>query len=262
MSLIVMAVYSTEENQKDQYLSRTLESLEKTVDFSKHRLILSVNSYTAVTQLIFRNYRDIISDIIWNDKNLGTAEAINKGWRKRKLDENAIKMDDDVVIHEKGWADLMDDICNNNRFIGQVGLKRPDLIENPNHPDSFYRSQMIEYFLSDGKIILEKCHHIMGTCVMHSDNLLNEIGYMWQPALYGFDDSLMSLRSELAGYNNCFIPNIKIEHIDKGQTPFQTWKHGEADIYLKQDNQGISIYKTIVQEYKLEKRPIHYNPFV
>jgi len=260
--MICMAVYSTEENKKDEYLSRTLESLERTVDFTKHRLILSVNAYTPVTQLIFRNYRDIISEIIWNDINLGTAEAINLGWKTRKQGEHAIKMDDDVVIHQSGWVDLMEEICNVDKFIGQVGLKRKDLIENPNHENEFYRSTLYMQRLQWREVQLEKCHHIMGTCVMHSNNLLNELGYMWQPKLYGFDDSLMSLRSELAGFKNVFIPEIDIEHIDEGQTPFQTWKHGEADIYLKQDETGKSIYYTICQEYKTGIRDIYYNPFL
>lgn len=268
MSLITVAIFSTEENQKDQYLSRTLESLERTVDFTKHRLILSVNAYTPVTQLIFRNYSHIIEQIIWNETNLGTAEAINLGWKTRKPNENAVKMDDDVVIHQAGWMDLMDAICEGDKWIGQVGLKRKDLIENPNHPDEFYRSKITKVFLPWGNITgqtrvvdIEQCHHIMGTCVMHSANLLNELGYMWQPKLYGFDDSLMSLRSELAGFKNVFIPEIDIEHIDPGQTPFQTWKHGEADIYLKQDANGRSIYHTICEEYRMGMRDIYYNPF-
>ena len=257
MSLITMAVYSTEENKKDEYLSRTLESLERTVDFTKHRLILSVNSYTPVTQLIFRNYSHIIEQIIYNDTNLGTAEAINLGWKTRKPNENAVKCDDDVVIHHRGWMDLMDAICEADKWIGQVGLKRKDLIENPNHPDEFYRSKIYDI----AGIKVEQCHHIMGTCVMHSANLLNELGYMYQMGKYGFDDSLMSLRSELAGFKNVFIPEIEIDHIDPGQTPFQTWKHGEADIYLKQDANGRSIYHTICEEYRMGIRDIYYNPY-
>lgn len=257
MSVVVMAVFSTAENQKDQYLRRTLQSLKETVDFSKHRLILSVNAHTEETREIFSWYQEIISELIFNNENIGTAEAINKGFKTRKQGEHAIKMDDDVIIHQSGWADLMEKICEADKWIGQVGLKRPDLIENPNHPDVFYRSKIYDI----AGIKVEQCHHIMGTCIMHSDSLLNELGYMWQPELYGFDDSLMSLRSELAGFKNVFIPEIKIEHIDTGQTPFQTWKHGQADIYLKQDKNGRSIYHTICEEYRTGIRDIYYNPF-
>lgn len=282
MSLITIAIFSTEENKKDEYLSRTLESLERTVDFTKHRLILSVNAYTPVTQLIFRKHESIIEQIIWNNKNIGTAEAINRGWFTRKPNENAVKMDDDVIIHQAEWMDLMDALCWDDKWIGQVGLKRKDLIENPNHPDEFYRSKIYTNIVPFGNItgqqrviVVEQCHHIMGTCVMHSANLLNELGYMWQPKLYGFDDSLMSLRSELAGFKNVFIPEIKIEHIDRGQTPFQNWKHKEAGFYF--DNkviskytsekhrvvkgQMISLYTNYVLEFEFAVRDIYYNPF-
>lgn len=257
MSIIAMCAYSTEENQKDKYLKRTLQSLKDTVDFSKHRMMLHVNAFTNETLSIIKEYSDILEDVIWSDKNIGTAEGINAIWKHREKGEHAIKMDDDVIIHQSGWADLMEKICEADKWIGQVGLKRPDLIENPNHPDVFYRSRIYDI----AGIKIEQCHHIMGTCVMHSDTLLNELGYMWQPELYGFDDSLMSLRSELAGFKNVFIPEIKIEHIDAGQTPFQTWKHGQADIYLKQDKNGRSIYHTICEEYRTGIRDIYYNPY-
>jgi GT2 family glycosyltransferase len=261
MSLVAMCAYSTEENQKDQYLKRTLQSVRETVDFTKHRMMLHVNAFTKETLNIIEEYSDILEDVIWSDVNIGTAEGINAIWRTRKQGEHAIKMDDDVVIHQSGWVDLMEEICNADKFIGQVGLKRKDCWENPNHENEFYRSTLYMQRLKWREVQLEKCHHIMGTCVMHSDNLLNELGYMWQPKLYGFDDSLMSLRSELAGFKNVFIPEIDIEHIDEGQTPFQTWKHGEADIYLKQDETGKSIYYTICQEYKTGIRDIYYNPY-
>lgn len=218
-----MAVFSTEENQKDKCLERTLESLKQTVDFTKHRLILSVNGSTPRTWEIANLYMDIIEEIILNESNLGTAAAINKVWRKRNQGEHAIKMDDDVVIYSEGWADTMEELCK-DPWMGQVGLKRPDLIENPNHENPFYRSEMIEVM----GMTVEKCHHIMGTCVMHSSQLLDKIGYMWQPKIYGFDDSFMSLRSELAGFKNVFIPWVKIDHIDEGATPWQKWKEDHS----------------------------------
>jgi GT2 family glycosyltransferase len=249
MALIAMAVYSTEENQKDKCLERTLESLKNTVDFAKHRLILSVNGHTERTREIFSWYQEIVSEFIFNNENIGTAEAINKVWRLRQKGEHAIKMDDDVVIHASGWVEIMEEVCK-DPWIGQVGLKRPDLIENPNHENPFYRSEMIEI---EGMIV-EKCHHIMGTCVMHSSNLLGTIGYMWQPALYGFDDSFMSLRSELAGFKNVFIPWVKIDHIDEGATPWQKWK---------EDHSGAQwdAYHKAHADFSSGVKDIYYNPY-
>lgn len=257
-----MAVYSTPENQKDQYLDKTLQSLADSVDFTKHRLMLSVNAYTPITQLIFKKYKDIITEVIYNDINIGTAEAINKIWQKRLPTENAIKMDDDVVINKSDvwwwscWVDVMDELIANDKFIGQIGLKRKDLIESPSNPNPFYRSTLSEVQNKFGNILLEKCHHIMGTCVMHSANLLNEVGYMWQPDLYGFDDSYMSCRSEVAGFKNVFIPAVDIDHIDEGNTPYQKWKEDHVRDWLNNN------YENKVNEYKSGKSDIYYNPFI
>jgi GT2 family glycosyltransferase len=255
MSLIAMAVYSTAENKKDECLRETLQSLKNTVDFTKHRLILSVNASTDETWQILRFYDAIISEIILNDTNIGTAEAINKAWALRQKGENCIKMDDDVVINTSlDWVGIMDAVIEADNRIGQVGLKRKDLIESPEHPDPFYRSVISELETKIGKVKIEACSHIMGTCVMHSSKLLDNIGYLWQPALYGFDDSFMSYRSSLAGFKNVFIPDIDIEHIDDGKTPYQKWK---------EDHSGgqWAAYHEAVEQFKNGRKDIYYNPF-
>jgi GT2 family glycosyltransferase len=259
-ALISMAVYSTAENKKDECLAKTLASLKRTVDFTKHRLILSVNGFTDETCIILGYYESIISKIIWNETNLGTAEAINLVWKERKPGEHCIKSDDDVVINSNhDWIGLMEEVIAADKHIGQVGLKRKDLIENPNHPDPFYRSEIITMNLPSGQFEIEKCNHIMGTCVMHSSELIEQVGYLWQFDKYGFDDSLMSLRANLAGFKTVFLPCVDIDHIDEGQTPYQTWKEGEAMIYLKQ-NEGVSKYTELVNAYRMGK-DVYYNPF-
>ena len=49
MSLIAMAVYCTALNNRDSYFHKTLEGLSETVDFSKHRLGISINGHTEET---------------------------------------------------------------------------------------------------------------------------------------------------------------------------------------------------------------------
>lgn len=255
MALIGMAVHSTTENQKEECLRRTLQSLKRTVDFTRHRLHLSVNSSTVKTELILMEFDPIIERVIYNDRNIGTAEAINKVWQDRKQGEHAIKMDDDIVINtDIDWIGLMETIIANDSLVGQVGLKRKDCRENPNDPDPFYRSK--EYQIAG--IEVEECSHIMGSCVMHSDRLLNEVGYLWQPELYGFDDALMSRRSKLAGFKNLFLPckTVDIDHVDEGKTPYQGWKEKHS----MQDNWAN--YERAAKEYDLGSRDIYYNPFL
>src|SRR5580692_10304052 len=144
MALIGMAVYSTEQNGKDEYLAKTLKSLFKTVDFKRHRLMLSVNARTDQTNHLIGIYKDIISGVMYNDINLGTAEAINLVWRHRKPNEHAVKMDDDIVIHQEGWLDRLEEVVTRDSTIGQAGLKRKDCIEAPDRDkNDFYRSDLV-----------------------------------------------------------------------------------------------------------------------
>ena len=255
MSLISMAVFSTDENKKDECLAKTLKSLDETVNFKRHRLMLSVNGATEVTKRIIHNNRDIIEKVFWNETNLGTAEAINLIWKERKPGEHAIKCDDDYVVHSSGWADEMEEAISVNPLIGQVGLKRKDCIETPYHNDPYFRSELIQLQHIPGHnwIIIEKAHHVMGTCVMHSSALLDKVGFLRQPHLYGYDDVLMSARSRGAGFINCFLSHIKIDHIDDGQTPYQTWKERHAGQYAPMIGDLMNKY--------IKGDDIYYNPF-
>lgn len=253
MALISMAVYSTDENKKDAYLRKTLQSLSVTVDFTKHRLMLSVNGQTERTKEIIMMYKDIINFVFYNDENIGTAKAINKCWEKRNAGENCIKMDDDVVIYQSGWVELMEEAIRRLPKIGIIGLKRKDCIETVTHPDEYFRSKLIQLPQVAGErwITVEEAHHVMGTCQMYSDALLNKIGYLYQPKLYGWDDVLASARSRAEGFINVFLPHIEIDHIDAGDTPYQRWKEGHAGVSIEHINDLMKGYedKTISTYY-------------
>jgi GT2 family glycosyltransferase len=231
MALIAMSVYSTVENKKDECLERTLESLDRTVDFSRHRLIISVNGFTNRTLDLINGYETII-----NDGNIGTAKAINKVWVQKQPGEHVIKMDDDVVIHSEGWVDEMEEAIRRDPFMGQVGLKRKDCWENPKHHNPDYKSElvMLPHVPGERWIVVEKVKHVIGTCVMHSSALIDRVGYLYQPGLYSYDDVIMSHRSQIAGFYNCFLSHINIDHIDEGATPYQSWKEKYAGEYTQE----------------------------
>ena len=207
--------------------------------------MLSVNGATEVTKRIIHNNRDIIEKVFWNDENLGTAEAINLCWAERKQGEHTVKMDDDIVIHQAGWLDILEDIVNNDPLIGQAGLKRKDCIENPSHPDPYYRSElkMLNHIPGHKWLIVEQCSHVMGSCVLHSSALLDKVISLYQPDLYGFDDVLMSKRSIVAGFKNVFYPHIEIDHIDDGKTPYQGWKERTALAKMEEINRLMRGYE-------------------
>lgn len=228
MALIGIACYSTDENKKDDCLERTLESLYETVDFSKHRLMLSVNAATERTRDIILDFGGMIEKVFDNGDNIGTARAINKIWALRNPGESVIKMDDDIVInHYTDWPDEMEEAIRRDPNIGQIGLKRKDCWENVSHPDPDYKSELIQLPHVPGErwMVVEKSNHIIGSCVMHSAALVDKVGALYQPSAYGYDDVIMSWRSKKAGFYNCFLYHVPIDHIDEGLTPYQNWKH-------------------------------------
>lgn len=263
-ALISMAVYDTAENKRTKYTERTLQSLLETVDFRKHRLFISDNGSCPET---FKVYDDFIGafhckydlgnlQIIQNGKNLGTAEAVNMGWKHRKPGEHCVKMDNDVVIHYNGWLDELEEAVNRDPLIGQIGLKRKDCWEHPKHENDDFRSQLIQLPHSPGQtwIMVEKVKHVIGTCVLHSSNLLDQVGMLRQLSLYGYDDVIMSHRSHIAGYYNCFLPHINIDHIDTGQTEYQNWKEKHSG------EQTQKVIDLVHRMYRKEES-IYYNPF-
>lgn len=261
MCLIAMCCYDTEENGRTEYTRRTLDSLFNTVNFLKHRLVIVDNASCQETKDLIKNFKSKFLNkeevhAIHTSENIGTAEAINLAWKMRDPHENAIKIDNDVVIKKSGWVDEMEEAVIREPRIGQIGLKRKDLAESPTVKDPYFRSELLFVPHEPGQrwIIIEKASHIMGTCVLHSAALLDKVGYLWQPGIYGFDDSAMSLRSKLAGFINCFLPHIEIDHIDDGSNSYTQEKQELASKVWPQ-------YQEIAREYMQGKRSIYYNPF-
>lgn len=228
MSLIAMAVYHTEENRKDELFDEILKAIQDTTLIGKHRIFFCVNAATAETNRALHRF-DVDNEcvtIIRNKDNIGTARAINKAWANRRPDEHCIKMDDDIMINNRFWVEFMEEAIRRDPAIGQVGLKRKDCWEWPGHEHADWRSElhMLPHIPGEQWQVVEKVKHVIGSCVMHSSALLDKVGYLYQPSLYGYDDVIMSHRSYIAGFYSCFLPHINIDHIDDGKTPYQGWK--------------------------------------
>jgi GT2 family glycosyltransferase len=252
MALIAMAVWDTEENKRTAYTAQTLESLRDTVGGS-HRIVIVDNGSCEETKRILHLYSGYAGfTVITLPENIGTARAVNKAWQLRNAGEHCIKMDNDVVIHSKGWVDELEEALRRDPSIGIIGLKRKDCWENPEHTEPFYRStlQMLPHEAGERWMVIEKVRHVMGTCQMFNSALLDKIGYLYQPRLYGFDDCLAATRSEVAGFYNAFLPHIDIDHIDTGETEYQGWKE-------KHSGEDMHLFNSITQAYREGRRPIY-----
>ena len=250
MALIAMCCFDTDENNRTQYTKRTLQSLMQTVNMARHRIIVVDNASCEATKRVLRDFDPYIK-VITLGQNLGTAKGINMAWLEREPGEHAIKMDNDVVIHSTGWVEEMEEAIMLDSKIGIVGLKRKDCWENPNHESAMYRSELkLLGGVNHKWIPIEKVNHVMGTCQMFNSALLDKIGYLYQPRLYGFDDSLAAIRCQVAGFYSCFIPHIEIDHIDTGETPYQGWKE-------KHSGEDMVAFNQIKNAYLNGTKPIY-----
>lgn len=246
-----MAVWDTEENGRTAYTARTLESLRDTVSGTHRIVIVDNGSCEETKQLLARYESEGLITVITLTENIGTARAVNKAWELRNKGEHCIKMDNDVVIHSAGWVNEMEACIALQPLIGIIGLKRKDCWEYPANPDPFYRSrlELLPHVAGEPWRVVEVVNHVMGTCQMFNSALLDKIGYLYQPRLYGFDDALAAVRCDVAGFASCFIPHINIDHIDTGDTAYQGWKHKVA-------GEDMDTFNEIKNAYRSGKRPI------
>jgi GT2 family glycosyltransferase len=259
-----MASYATETNNRLDYAKDTLLGLLNTVDFDRHELFISDNGsckemldyYDAFKVCFNKLFRKENLTISYNGKNLGTAEAVNLGIRTRKTNQYVIKIDSDVRIGRIGWVDEMEECFERYPNLGILGLKRTELIQHPEHENPAYRTQLkfLPHERGESWVVIEICKDIIGTCTMFSPRLLDKVGYMFQISTYAWDDVLMSLRSELAGFENAFLPTIPIVHLDNGEGEHVKEKQREA-------GRTISQFSEIAEDYKKGVRDIYYNPF-
>jgi len=237
--LIAMAVHDTVENNRTWMTEATLRSLAETVDWSKHRLIISDNGSCRATLELYQVFLKVSNklSVIYNHYNLGTAKAINEAWQYRKAGEHCVKMDNDVVIHQAGWSDWMEDVFERDPTIGIVGLKRKDLMESP-HAEGGMKSALRMLLHAKGQrwLVVEEVDGVIGTCQAYSSKLLDDIGYLKQPGVYGFDDALASIRARIAGFKRCFLCGFEIEHLDPGGDAYCRWKIDRANEYWPEFN--------------------------
>lgn len=238
--LIGMAVNNTAENKRFDYTKRTIDGFIDSDIHQRHTVIIVNNGTCAET---FKYLKSIPKEIqvIYNPENIGTARAINLAWKQREPGQHAIKIDDDVIIYSSNWVEQMIEAIEREPRIGIVGLKRKDCTETPTNPNPDLNSdiEMLSHETGQRWIIVERCKHIIGTCQMYNSALLDKIGYLYQPGLYGFDDVIASYRSHIAGFWNCFLPHIEIEHIDAGATEYTHWKTKQSESVWNQVNKEV-----------------------
>lgn len=232
--IIIMCIHDTDSNDRTRYTKECLKSLVRTVNISKHRIVLVDNNSCLETKKILNEYRGWNNiTIITLSENIGTARGINYGLRMREPNEVACKMDNDVVVHENGWADKIEKVFKKRPEIGVLGLRRDDVYGE---------------LIPDRGLLMNA--DIMGTCTAYNPLMLDKVGNRLNQLSphYGGDDVLISVRSLTSGFKNAFMGDIKITHLDDGKNPYCEWKRKEAGVYLNE----LSIMCDLIKKGELD----------
>jgi len=154
-------------------------------------------------------------------------------------------MDNDVFFYQAGWADWIEDVFDRDPKIGICGLKRKDLPESPWNDKPEYKStiRMLPHELGQRWLVVERVKHVIGTCQGYSSALLDKIGYLTQPSLYGFDDSLAAVRAKVAGFESVFLHGFEIDHLDPGGDAYCEWKLAQSRKYFAGVNSDVVLYE-------------------
>lgn len=261
-TILAMCCHDSVENGRTDYTRRTLESLLQTVDFNKHRLGIFDNASCQETKDLLIQFKNRWDNnnlfpkenliLLSSQENIGTARGINEIWKLRKEGENVGKMDNDVVIHQAGWVDQIEECFSRYPLAGVICLKRKDIWENVLHEHEWYRSRLQQLSHEAGQrwFILEIVKHCIGTCQIYSKEFFAKAGYLWQQSQYSMDDSYMAHRIIALGYESAFLPHIEIDHIDPGGDAYTQWKRDEAGEAFKDYNRIVDgIYSGKINPY-------------
>lgn len=255
--LIAMAVHNTPENQRYKTTHACIKNTMRMLENTDHEFYIIDNASTCKeTQEYLDALEHTEANIIRLSNNVGTAMAINYAWRNRKQGQHAVKMDNDVIIHDLKAFEQMAEAIEREPRIGIIGLKRKDCWEHPAHENRDLQSEMVmlPHVAGQRWVIVEKVFHVMGTCQMYNSALLDQIGYLYQPSLYGYDDVLAAHRCHHVGMWSVFLTHVEIDHIDPGDTPYQKWKEDHS-------GEVTELVMNLAREYRRGIRSVYHNPF-
>lgn len=244
--LIAMAFHTLDLRRVD-INAKVLRSLHTQLR-PQDRLVLIDNASCAQSRALLHAWADMggmtQASLIENKENVGTAEAINMAWADRKPLEVCLKMDDDCIVDHPDWIGLLEDAIRRDKSIGICGLKRRDLTESPLIAQQQFHTtlEMLPHRPGERWIVVEQVStvkgyegHVFGTCQAYNPALLDVIGGLYQMQdegnVYGYDDSLASLRAIKAGFRCCFLCGVDIKHLDPGGDEYTEWKRKQAGIW-------------------------------
>ena len=249
MSLLAMAIWDTIENGRSKYTNAALESLYRTVDWGRHRLVCVDNGSCYETKIILDHWEPKIGfSRIENEANLGQASAINQAWRMfdPEADRHVARVDNDIKFMTNGWMDVLEEVIERDEEIGLAALKHPDLVDCPEETDWRKTSyHTVPHKKGQKHIVVERMNHCLGSAQLISRELFDRIGYLRPYGLYGSEDVDYCVRCKLAGLHCVYVHGLHFYDLDQCKNEaYQKWKEETSSRNMPEMDRIIEGYRS------------------
>tara|TARA_B100000941_G_scaffold248312_1_gene193705 strand:+ start:645 stop:1502 length:858 start_codon:yes stop_codon:yes gene_type:complete len=209
------------------YLKRLINSILTLEIKVRYELIVIDNN----SDVPFNLKPDKRIRLIYNNSNIGFANAVNKGISHAQGDK-ILLLNPDVIIENK-TIDILSSSLDNNPDYGVVGCK----VLNKNHTyqvsskrhfptydilcTKFFRLDKIFYktkifgkynytYMKTDKVAY--VDSVSGCCMMFRKNIISKVGIFDERFFLYFEDTDFCLRVKDKGYKIVYVPETKIIH--------------------------------------------------
>ena len=189
-----------------------LSSLFKITQYSNFKVILIDNGSTDDSlQDILKLKLDI--EIMKNKENIGYAPAINACWRyclDKYNPDYVCNMNNDIIITQKEWLDLMVNSLEKNKEYGICGNR----FLFPDGRDQLLFTEL-DFDKTDNKDpkIEKEVKSVSGTNMLIKKSVINKIGGLDENSFCGADDLDYCLRAGKAGFKIIYQGKSKLIHL-------------------------------------------------
>ncbi len=196
----------------------------KRMSYSTYKIIVVDNDSTDISIEVLSRIDDII--LIKNKKNLGYAGGNNIGIRyalDKKCDYILILNNDTLV--EKDFLEILISNAKNSANFGVGGCK---ILDSAN-----------EIWFAGGKILRKlgtmkiytaprisntsEVSFLTGCCLLVNKEVFDKIGLFDERYFMYFEDVQFCLRTQQNGFKLYYYPNIKIKHLVKNSTEYDSF---------------------------------------
>jgi GT2 family glycosyltransferase len=212
MALIAFVTCDTLVNRRHTLTASHLRWLIDATDLKRHRVFLSDDVSDDPMTLALLDAPPPGVRVERALERRGAGGATNAVWRHRSPGEVCIRVDNDVRIEDRDWADRIEEALEAAPNVGLLGVPTAGL-SIPDGPT---------YWVTGGTppkrwlgLIPEPKHTIMGNLHAVSSRLIDTIGGQDVfPLSYGWEDALYTHRARLAGFEPAWLPQVHAVHAD------------------------------------------------